>query len=64
MKELPLLVLRAIAGGTFVVLFSLVSAALTPKAFAGMFGAAPAVVANVLITSLGLRRVPFPTPPE
>ncbi len=47
---LPLLV-KGVAGGGLVVAFALVSEALTPKRFAGLFGAAPAVaLAGLAIT--------------
>lgn len=44
---------KALAGGAFVVLFSLVSSVLGPKMFAGLFSAAPSVaLASLLVTSL------------
>lgn len=48
------LALKALAGGAFVVLFSLISAVLEPKGFAGLFSAAPAVaMASLLVTAFG-----------
>jgi uncharacterized membrane protein (GlpM family) len=45
--------LKAVAGGTLVVCFATLSDMLKPKAFAGLFGAAPSVaLASLLITLL------------
>lgn len=53
MKEVGILALRAVAGGTLVVLFALISEAVKPKAFAGIFAAAPSVaIASLTITVL------------
>ena len=53
MKEIGNLALHALAGGTLVVLFAMVSEAVRPKAFAGIFAAAPSVaVASLAITVL------------
>jgi hypothetical protein len=52
-SELPLLAIRALIGGTFVVVFALVSDMLKPRMFAGLFGAAPSVaLASLIVTSL------------
>ena len=52
MSDLPVLAVRALIGGTFVVAFALVSDALKPRMFAGLFGAAPSVaLASLIITS-------------
>jgi hypothetical protein len=50
MKELPLIALRAVLGGTAVCLFAVVGEMLQPKKFAGIFAAAPAVA----VASLGI----------
>jgi hypothetical protein len=51
MDEVGILALRGLAGGSLVVLFALVSELLKPKAFAGLFAAAPSVaVASLAIT--------------
>lgn len=53
MKEVGVLALRGLAGGTLVVCFALISEALKPKAFAGIFAAAPSVaIASLAITVL------------
>lgn len=53
MKEVGILALRGLAGGTLVVLFALISEAVKPKAFAGIFAAAPSVaVASLAISVL------------
>jgi len=45
--------LKALAGGTFVVAFSALGDALKPKAFAGLFAAAPSVaLASLAVTVL------------
>jgi uncharacterized membrane protein (GlpM family) len=43
MHELLILAIKGLAGGLLVVAFALLSEALDPKRFAGLFGAAPAV---------------------
>ena len=41
---------KAVNGGLFVVLFSLIAEMLTPKRFAGLFSAAPSVaLANLIV---------------
>jgi uncharacterized membrane protein (GlpM family) len=46
-----LLLLRGLVGGTFVVAFALLSQMLSPKSFAGVFGAAPSIaLASLLVT--------------
>src|ERR1041385_1352818 len=43
---------RALAGGTLVVVFALIAEVLSPKAFAGLFAAAPSVaLASLAITT-------------
>lgn len=45
---------RAIAGGTLVIVFALVSHVVSPKAFSGLFAAAPSVaIASLTITVIG-----------
>ena len=42
--------IKAVNGGLFVVLFSLIAEMLTPKRFAGLFSAAPSVaLANLIV---------------
>jgi len=44
-------IVKALAGGLLVVVFSLLSESLQPKRFAGLFGAAPAVaIAGLAVT--------------
>jgi hypothetical protein len=51
MSYAGVLALRALAGGALVVVFALVGEVVTPKAFAGLFAAAPSVaVASLAIT--------------
>jgi hypothetical protein len=51
MHETGVLVLRGLAGGTLVVVFALVGEIISPKAFAGLFSAAPSVaLASLAIT--------------
>jgi uncharacterized membrane protein (GlpM family) len=53
MHDVAILALKAIAGGTLVLVFAAISEALAPKRFAGLFGAAPAVaIASLTITVL------------
>jgi uncharacterized membrane protein (GlpM family) len=41
--DVLILVIKGVAGGTLVLVFALISQSLSPKRFAGLFGAAPAV---------------------
>lgn len=51
MKDLGILALRGVAGGSLVVLFALMGEVVKPKAFAGLFAAAPSVaLASLVIT--------------
>ena len=51
--DLVTLGVKGLAGGTLVVAFALLSEGLSPKRFAGLFGAAPAVaIAGLVITLL------------
>lgn len=53
MGEVGSLALRAVAGGTLVVAFALIGEAVSPKAFSGLFSAAPSVaLASLAITLL------------
>lgn len=53
MKDLSLVLLKGLAGGTLVVMFALLSEMLEPKRFAGLFSAAPAVaIAGLALTLL------------
>ena len=52
MKNAVMLLLKALAGGGFVVLFSLVGESTKPKTFAGLFSAAPSIaIAGLLVTT-------------
>lgn len=51
MEQIGLLAIRAAAGGALVVVFALISEIVKPKAFAGLFAAAPSVaIASLIIT--------------
>lgn len=51
LSDLGVLALRGLAGGTLVVVFALISEIVSPKAFSGLFSAAPSVaVASLVIT--------------
>lgn len=50
MGQIGLLALRGLAGGTLVVIFALIGEAVSPKAFSGLFSAAPSVsIASLII---------------
>jgi hypothetical protein len=49
------LALRALAGGTLVVVFSLIGEGARPKAFSGLFSAAPSVATASLAITLGFE---------
>jgi Protein of unknown function (DUF3147) len=49
MGQIGMLALRGLAGGTLVVIFALIGEAVSPKAFAGLFSAAPSVAIASLI---------------
>jgi hypothetical protein len=52
LSDLGVLALRGLAGGTLVVVFALISEVVSPKAFSGLFSAAPSVaVASLAITA-------------
>ncbi len=51
MADAIAVIVKAVAGGSLVVVFSLLSESLQPKRFAGLFGAAPAVaIAGLAVT--------------
>ncbi len=53
MADLGMLALRGAAGGALVVLFALIGEVVKPKAFSGLFSAAPSVaVASLALTIL------------
>jgi hypothetical protein len=53
MADLGMLALRGVAGGALVVLFALIGEVVKPKAFSGLFSAAPSVaVASLALTIL------------
>ena len=55
MREILLLGLRVVAGGTLVVGFAMLGDVLKPKMFAGLFGAAPSVAtASLLVSGLSM----------
>lgn len=49
MNQVPILAVKAVDGGLFVVLFALIGEAVQPKRFSGLFGAAPSVALGSLI---------------
>jgi uncharacterized membrane protein (GlpM family) len=50
-KAVLLIGCKGLVGGVFVVAFALVSEAVSPKSFAGIFGAAPSIaLASLLVT--------------
>ena len=50
MSQVGLIALRGLAGGTLVVLSALIGEAVSPKAFSGLFSAAPSVsVASLVV---------------
>jgi hypothetical protein len=58
MRDALLLGVRVLAGGLFVVLFAMLSDALEPKMFAGLFSAAPSVAsASLLVTGLAVGAI-------
>ena len=53
LSQLGQLALRGLAGGTLVVIFALIGEAVSPKAFSGLFSAAPSVaIASLALTIL------------
>lgn len=53
MHDVAILAIKGLVGGALVLAFALICEGLTPKRFAGMFGAAPAVaIAGLVITVL------------
>lgn len=55
MKDVVLLFVRALAGGSLVVAFAVLSDAIKPKMFAGLFSAAPSVAtASLVVTGLAM----------
>lgn len=53
MSEVALIALRAIFGGTLVVVFAVLGEWLRPKSFSGLFAAAPSVaLASLVITNV------------
>jgi hypothetical protein len=52
MMQLIAVALKALAGGTLVVAFSALSDVLKPKAFAGLFAAAPSVALTSLVITV------------
>ncbi len=58
MNDLPLLAIKMVNGGLFVVAFSLVAEALEPKRFAGLFSAAPSVALANLVVVLVVKGQP------
>lgn len=61
MKELPLLAIRAVLGGTAVCLFALIGQMVQPKKFAGIFAAAPAVAVAALGISIATKGITIGT---
>jgi uncharacterized membrane protein (GlpM family) len=54
-KDLSIVALKGLVGGTLVVMFALLSQMLQPKRFAGLFGAAPAVAIAGLALTLAFK---------
>jgi len=50
-KDIVLLAIRVLTGGALVVAFAMLSDALKPKMFSGLFGAAPSVATASLLVS-------------
>ena len=58
MSDIGVLALRGLAGGALVVVFALIGEVVTPKAFSGLFSAAPSVaVASLAITIVAESQV-------
>ena len=55
MSFLLLLVVRGLAGGALVVCFALISEVVSPKAFSGLFSAAPSVAFASLVLTASLE---------
>lgn len=55
MKDILLLAVRVLAGGGLVVAFAMISDAVKPKMFSGLFSGAPSVAtASLLVTGLAM----------
>lgn len=55
MKEILLLIVRVLAGGTLVAAFAMLGDTLKPKMFAGLFAGAPSVATvSLLVTGLAM----------
>lgn len=55
MNEIALLVIRVLAGGALVAAFSVLSDALKPKMFSGLFAGAPSVATiSLLVTGIAM----------
>jgi hypothetical protein len=52
-NEIAMLAIRGLIGGTMVVVFALVGQVVTPKAFSGLFSAAPSVAVASLALTVG-----------
>jgi uncharacterized membrane protein (GlpM family) len=52
-KAVLLIGCKGLVGGVFVVLFALLSDAVSPKTFAGIFGAAPSIALASLLVTIG-----------
>jgi uncharacterized membrane protein (GlpM family) len=52
MHDIVILLVKGLAGGSLVVVFALVCQGLSPKRFAGLFGAAPAIALAGLTIAL------------
>lgn len=53
------LLIRGLIGGIFVSTFAFIADVLTPKSFAGLFGAAPAVALATLLFTINQRGVSY-----
>ena|SRR5437660_1628962 len=56
-SDVPVLALRGVAGGVLVVVFAVVGEVVKPKAFAGLFSAAPSVALASLAVTLAVEDV-------
>jgi uncharacterized membrane protein len=52
MSEALQVALKALGGGSFVVLFSLIAEGISPKAYSGIFGGAPSVALSSLAVTV------------
>jgi uncharacterized membrane protein (GlpM family) len=52
-QDIVVIVIKAVAGGSFVLVFALLGEVLRPKWFAGLFSAAPSIaIASLIVTAV------------